>query len=170
MTPALVISPQKTRGKMKWTLMNTPFAEMLYSVARTSEHLFPQHPQLGPRWSNRVCIIVNTFSNVPPSGHHLNHMRIQQGTIVSMINLHLVIGNNNTCCGVVVVAGRLMAVFSRYSNNSSTFSPLLRVLGSRKRETSESILPLPETFYPSHILILVATQMDSFVVMKLLLK
>ena len=85
-------------------------------------------------------------------------MRIKQGTIVSMINLHLVIGNNNTCCGVVVVAGRLMAVFSRYSNNSSTFSPLLRVLGSRKRETSESILPLPETFYPSYILILVATR------------
>ena len=108
MTPALVISPQKTRGKMKWTLMNTPFAEMLYSVARTSEHLFPQHSQLGPWWSNRVCI-VKTFSIVPTAGHHhLNHMRIKQGTIVSMINLHLVIGNNNTCCGVVVV-GRLMA-------------------------------------------------------------
>ena len=94
---------------------------------------------------------------------------------MSMINLHWIIGNNNTCCGVVVVAGRLMAVFSRYSNNSSAFSPILRGWEATNEKQVSQFYPSQKHFvYPYPNLVceyLVATHiMDSFVVMKLLLK
>ena len=48
---------------MKWTLMNTPFAKMLYIVARPSRHLFPS-VLVGLGWSKRgLPRFLATFSD-----------------------------------------------------------------------------------------------------------